>query len=106
MEIAINMQHFDNYKTFEVKAVIARIEDKGEFLLDVAVRCIETGDVFEFCAENVSFGYKGTKRANLNLGENELSIPIRPPTRPPPPNWTKEEEWFERCKSLLSNRRS
>lgn len=73
------MQSFDDYRSFEAKVTVHRIEDKGCFVASIAIRCAETGEVMEFADPSIPRG-ASISRAMLNWPDTELSIPIRPPT--------------------------
>jgi len=87
---------FDDYRTFEAKVSVNRIADKGYFVADIAIRCVETGEVMEFDAHNLRCGISSCE-AMLNWGDTELRIPIRPPIREKPGDWDNKEEWERLC---------
>ena len=56
----------------------------------------ETGEVMEFEGGNLRCGIS-LSGPMLNYGETELRIPIHPPIRPKPDDWSDEEEWSLLC---------
>lgn len=84
------MQNFDDYQNFEAKVAVHRIEDRGVFVAEVAIRCLETGEVMEVDDETVPAG-ASINRTMQSVFGHSLSFPIRPP------RFTKGVRWDELC---------
>lgn len=74
------MQQFDDYQTFEASIQVARLEDTGNFVAQVTIRCKETGEIMELADDAILAGIS-TRHVCTNPFRDSIDIPIRPPLR-------------------------
>ena len=94
------MRNFDDYRTFESRVNVFRCADTGTFHAEIAIRCIETGEVMRFRGDNLWPGSHPDK-ASVGALNFSLRVPLEPPDESLPEGWNWDRAWQTICEPAL-----